>query len=387
MLAGLEAAGPAGLALIGTLGALALAGYAAHKGLQQFVASAERIDAASKLAERLDLTYGSLQRLTFIAGRSDVEIGALAKAMEHMGRGMGSGGMSLENRFAEQAKRIGAIKDPAIRATEAFKAFGKSGGELVPLLRNFAQDAARFDRFGGKFGFGIEDKDARNIERMNDAWSDMVFIGTQLADKFVSKFGGPVAAFLESGIGLLEDWATHLSEAGVTWEDVGGFAVSVLERMNGLMQLGNAQLQISIGFLDRVLAGHKAINAFLTGDKALKAEARALDAAGIKLIGKGRQTTEDFFSGKLANRFRDSIVNGTDLSPRGRFGSDLFGGGESSLPKALELGTSGAASAILNAGASPTESLLTKVNEGIQQLVRFEQRKDGSGIPLLPAEA
>lgn len=349
------AAGPAGAVAAGALVAVGAGAYAAKKGFDQFLASADRIDKTSKLAERLDLTYGSLQKLDFIAGRSGIEVNTLARAMEHMGREMGSGGMSMEARFAEQAKRIGAIKDPALRAAAAFKVFGKAGGELIPLLKNFAQDAARFDRFGGKFGFAIEDKDAKNVERMNDAWGDLVFIGTQLADKFVSKFGGPVAAFLETGIGMLEDWATTLGDMGITWEDVGGFAIQALKTISGLMSLGNSQLQLTIGLLGQVYAGHLKIAALLQGDKKGGKEADALTADFGNLAKKGIKGINEFFDGTTARRFDDKLVNGTDFSKRGGFGggdSD-FGSSAGGFPQALEMGSAGAISATLKAGGNP----------------------------------
>ncbi len=290
------AAGPAGAAVAGALVAVGAAGYAAYKGFEQFLASADRIDKTSKLAERLDLTYESLQRLTFIAGRSDVELGAVAKAMEHMGRTMGSGGMSLEKRFAEQAKRIGEIKDPALRAAEAFRVFGKAGGELIPLLKNFGQDAERFARYGKAFGFAISDRDARNIERMNDAWGDMVYIGQQLADKFVSKFGGPVAAFLENAIDLTIELGGYFAALGVTWDHVGMVALGFLAEMNNAMYL-------FVG-LNEQAAG------ILTGN--------------MDLIKSGSDKVYDVFTGKALADFTSKALTGDDTA-RGGFGTGING--------------------------------------------------------------
>lgn len=322
-------AGPAGVVAAAGFVAVGAGAYGAYKAIEQFNASADRIDKTSKLAERLDLTYGSLQKLSFIAGRSDVEVSALAKAMEHMGRTMGSGGMSMESRFAEQAKRIAAIKDPAMRAAEAFRVFGKTGGELIPLMKNFADDAARFDRFGGKFGFGIEDKDAKNVERMNDAWSDLVFIGSQLADKFVSKFGGPVATFLETGIVMLEDWATALSEMGYTWEDVGTVAVSAMGGMALAMQVLNSGLKIYVGLLEQSAANWDYISALRSGDKQGQLDAMARSARGAGLRQSGQQGLEDIRTGKMQTDFISRMLSGTDFTKRGGgFGSS--GGGGSS---------------------------------------------------------
>ena len=332
MLTGL---GPAGVAAGGALAGVALlaaevgaACYVASKAWDQFWASAARIDAMSKLATRLDLTYGSLQRLSFIAADSNIAIETLSKAMEHMGRTIGSGGMDLNSRFTQQAKLIAKIKDPAQRAAEAYRIFGKEAGPLIPLLKTLGDNAARFDRYSGKFGFIIEEKDSKNIERMTSAWGDLGFIVTQIVDKFVSKFGGPVAAFLETIITLTEGWAEDLNKIGFTWEDVGGFAVSLMAQLSGILQFINAQHQIAIGFLTTQYGLYLKINAATSfkgspeGDQAI--------LAGSEMAAKGGKTTYDFFSGKLSSDFMDRVINGTDFSKRGSFGKP--GGGEEFAP-------------------------------------------------------
>lgn len=326
----LTALGPigvtAGAVVIGSVAAIGAAAYAGKKAWDQFWDSAARIDATSKLATRLDLTYGSLQKLTFLAGDSGIPVENLAKAMEHMGRTIGSGGQGLDKQFADQAKRISAIRDPAMRGAEAYKIFGKEAGAMIPLLTTLSGNAARFDRFSGKFGFIVEEKDAKNIERMNSAWGDLVFIGSQLADKFVSKFGGPIAAFLELGIDLIVEWADHLSELGVTWEDVGGFAVSVMGTLAESIVYANGSLKTMVGFLEQVYGGHQKIAGFLSGDKALQAAGVANILAGKKLIRSGVQDIDDVFSGKARQRFEDRITNGTDFGKRGEgFGSSGAG--------------------------------------------------------------
>ncbi len=368
---GLSASAASGVmaGLAAATAAVGAASYIAYKGIEQFAASAARIDKTSKLAERLDLTYGSLQKLTYIAGQSDIEVGALAKAMEHMGRSMGSGGMSLENRFAEQAKRIGAIKDPALRAAAAFKTFGKAGGELIPLMHAFAQDAAKFDRFGGKFGFGIEDKDARNVERMNDAWSDLVFIGTQLADKFVSKFGGPVATFLENVIEMSMDWADTLGSIGVTWDNVGGFAVSLLTEVNGLLALQNGMWKSQLGMLLEIQGIHQLAFAKLSGDKLGAAEGAGKAARGRGLFSEGTLDIGDVLSGKTGRDFQDAIANGSDFSKRNRFGGDGGGfGAGPSMPRALEFGSSAAVSAIQGQGGNPMTAVAKTTQKQLEAL-------------------
>lgn len=386
--AGMAALGPAGLVAAGGILAIGAASAVAYKTVSvlfdQFLASSDRIDKMSKLATRLDLTYFSIQRLSFIAGRSGIEIDALAKMIEKMARTMGSGGMSLEARFEQQAKRIAAIKDPAKRAAEAFEVFGKEAGAAIPLLKNLGEDAERFARFDKSFNFGIGEADSKNVERMNDAWGDLVFIGTQLADKFVSKFGGPTAAFLEHILELTEDWAAALGDAGITWEDVGGFAIQFMKEISGLFTLLNGQIKIQVGFLEQVYAAHKQIAAFLSGDEQGKKDAAKLGAAGRKLVMSGVMDTSDFLTGKTARKFDDAIVNGTDFSKRGSFGSSSNGG----FPAALELGSSGAASAILRQGGNPLEATAENTKQMLTfiQALLVETRK-GKEFPVVLAAA
>lgn len=361
-----SAAGPAGLAVAATLGTLAGGAYAAYKGIEQFNASANRIDEQSKLAMRLGLTYDSLQNISFAANRSGVDLATLTKSLEYMSKTIGSGGMNLGDRFAQQLDKLAKIEDPAARYAEGYKIFGRSVGQIIPLVNNLSADMERASRFSKTFGTSISEVDSKNVERMNDAWGDLVYIGSQLADKFVSKFGGPMAAFLESILAVTEEWAATLGAIGVTWDDVGGFAIALMSELNSGLLITNGLLEVQAGNLLAILAAHKSISAFVSGDKAAQQSALRDIVSAAFLKAKGAARIGDVFSGKAAADFNAAITNGSDFSKRGFSGiGGEFGGSGGRLPSALEFGSAGAISAIQSAGGNP----LTAVADNTRQML------------------
>ena len=94
---------------------------------------------------------------------------AQSEAMQRLGVTMGDlAGKTPTEQMAVFAKRISSIQDPAQRAEAAMSIFGKSGGELLPILNNFSGEleGAR-DQLGGLPG--VMDRSAAAFDATGDS--------------------------------------------------------------------------------------------------------------------------------------------------------------------------------------------------------------------------
>jgi hypothetical protein len=94
---------------------------------------------------------------------------AQSEAMQRLGVTMGDlAGKTPTEQMAVFAQRISSIQDPAQRAEAAMSIFGKSGGELLPILNNFSGEleGAR-DQLGGLPG--VMDRSAAAFDATGDS--------------------------------------------------------------------------------------------------------------------------------------------------------------------------------------------------------------------------
>jgi hypothetical protein len=94
---------------------------------------------------------------------------AQSEAMQRLGLTMGDlAGKTPTEQLAVFAQRISSIQDPAQRAEAAMSVFGKSGGELLPILNNFSGElqSAR-DQLGGMTG--VMDRSSAAFDATGDS--------------------------------------------------------------------------------------------------------------------------------------------------------------------------------------------------------------------------
>jgi len=94
---------------------------------------------------------------------------AQSESMQRLGVTMGDlAGKTPTEQMAVFAQRISSIQDPAQRAEAAMSIFGKSGGELLPILNNFSGElqGAR-DQLGGMPG--VMDRSAAAFDATGDS--------------------------------------------------------------------------------------------------------------------------------------------------------------------------------------------------------------------------
>lgn len=182
-------------------------------------------------AEKLGPAINKMQKsMTDLAGGSDSAVAAFTQ--------LGLSWNDLANKSpAEQmaliGQRLAAIENPALRAETAMNIFGKSGGELIPILTNFASEtaqaraqlgslpdqldatAAGVDSLGDNlfairnkltemaYGFLVEVLPAVEAFTKKFAEIDAAAIGAGIADILVGAFANPMKAAELLGDALL----------------------------------------------------------------------------------------------------------------------------------------------------------------------------------------
>ena len=143
---------------------------------------------------------------------------AQSEAMARLGITMGDlAGKTPTEQMGVFASRISSIQDPAQRAEAAMTIFGKSGGELLPILQNFAGE---LEGAKGQLGSlpGVMDRSAAAFDSVGDSMASI--------NNKVLEFA---AGFLEKALPALNTFTSALS--GVDAAGWGEAAMSTITRI------------------------------------------------------------------------------------------------------------------------------------------------------------
>jgi len=315
-----------------------LTGAAAFIGINRAIAAfssgAERIDKMSKVADRLGVSFKTIQGAALTGKLAGIELDTLTDAIDKMSKNIGSGGMSLDKRFLQQAEAIAAIKDPAQQAAKAMEIFGKSGAKLLPLLKQGGRAFKEASDLIERFDLGISDLDAKNVERMNDSWTKMGAIMSGTIDKIVAEMAPAMGAFLDHTI-------DQLAEVGMGWSGIGDIIALETQELANWMDLMRANVE---GWKS---LGHTISGVFAGGDRAM---AQSEAKAGLESLRKGQEFLNRFWKGTAGMELRDAI----DARKGGRGADKLggFGGIETKFSPSADRGSQAAAKIINSAGGS-----------------------------------
>lgn len=181
------------------------------------------------------------------------------------------------------AERINSIESPTERAATAMKIFGKSGGELLPLLQNFSGEITNakdelgsmtgimdeksgvFDTVSDKitiikgkfmeFAAGILDKVTPALELFTTILSriDAAALGQKLANAFI---GGQKAM---EGFGIALDML-KIGEFGLSWKIIfKSIELQIKETFNQIYKMAVATFEGIKGFVISILGPNSAI--------------------------------------------------------------------------------------------------------------------------------
>jgi hypothetical protein len=167
------------------------------------------IDATNKLSRSLGISFGELQRLQLAADLSGASSETLANAftraqvtitkaskggreataaLRSLGLSIGElSSLSSSQQFEQIATAIAAIDNPAQRAAAAVSIFGRSGAQLLPTFQELAGNLERAEGFFSGFRSQLTGDDAKRVEDINDAFTEVQAAVTQTAGLVFSK--------------------------------------------------------------------------------------------------------------------------------------------------------------------------------------------------------
>jgi len=220
------------------------------------------------------------------------------------------------------AKQIAGISDPAERARAAMEVFGKSGGELLPMLNNFAGE---IDGAKGQLGSlpGVMDRSASAMDSLGDNFSAIKNKTMEFAAGFLESALPALNAFTTSLTGVdAAGWGQKLMSQVMSVADflIGAFQAPMpaIEALGaaliaGVKTAGNNYLNALIdagkflsaffssdlpGIISGVL-GNTLIKAFVDSAKAFIDAIRGVITAFETWLGSAISNVVDFFTTKF----------------------------------------------------------------------------------------
>jgi hypothetical protein len=221
------------------------------------------------------------------------------------------------------AKQIAGISDPAERARAAMEVFGKSGGELLPMLNNFAGE---IDGAKGQLGSlpGVMDRSASAMDSLGDNFSAIKNKTMEFAAGFLESALPALNAFTTSLTGVdAAGWGQKLMSQVMSVADflIGAFQAPMpaIEALGaaliaGVKTAGNNYLNALIdagkflsaffssdlpGIISGVL-GNTLIKAFIDSSKAFIDAIRGVITAFETWLGSAISNVVDFFTTKFS---------------------------------------------------------------------------------------
>jgi hypothetical protein len=221
------------------------------------------------------------------------------------------------------AKKIAGISDPAERARAAMEVFGKSGGELLPVLNNFAGE---IDAAKGQLGSlpGVMDRSASAMDSLGDNFSAIKNKTMEFAAGFLEDALPALSAFTTSLTGVdAAGWGQKLMGQVMSVADflIGAFkapmpAIEALgaaliagaktagnNYLNSLIDAGKFLSAFFSSDLPSIIAGvlgNTLIKAYIDSAKAYIDSIRGVVSAFETWLGAAITNVVDFFTTKFS---------------------------------------------------------------------------------------
>jgi len=145
------------------------------------------------LADRFGLSTTAIQQLSYAAKQSGSDLETLISGIKNMQKGLGNGtigdelkaiglsadglrGKSPEKQFEAIAEALGGISDPAQKTALAMKIFGKSGTDLIPMLKTGEGGVKALTAEFDKMGATMSEAAVKEAAELDDALGKL---GTQ----------------------------------------------------------------------------------------------------------------------------------------------------------------------------------------------------------------
>jgi len=331
-----------GAQLFGSIASSAISGA---RSLLSYADSQSRvIDASSKMAARLGMTYGEFAGLSLAADLAGVSMETIGKASQRAeiafakaaggskiataafsGLGLSVqelGGMSASERFDAIAAAIAKIPSEGQRAKAAVDLFGKAGSELLPLFSGGVDGIAQARKEAERLGLALTSTQGREVEAMNDSFT--------MVSKAIAGIVQQVNAYMAPAV-------RRISEAFVKMVgDIGGQTIG--QRIgqgiiDGAKYLATVADLIANGFRDMYFAAADVLGVTVTKEatrlKEMQAQIQAGTAPQTAVAGSGGFVTQ------LDPAFASELASLTDAVAAQRQPLTMFTDAITSAEKAI----------------------------------------------------
>jgi hypothetical protein len=208
-------------------------------------------------AEAVGTSMNKMQKFMTDAAQGGA---AQAESMQRLGLTMGDlAGKTPTEQMAVFAQKISGIKDPAQRAEAAMSLFGKSGGELLPILNNFSGEIeGAKDQLGGLPG--VMDRSAAAFDSLGDSMAAINSKAMEFAAGFLEEAlpalttftnalsGIDAAGWGQAAMDVIMDIADTL--VGAFKDPLGAIQAWGIAYEAGYKNLANGLLNAGVTFID-----------------------------------------------------------------------------------------------------------------------------------------
>jgi hypothetical protein len=261
-------------ALVAIEGARLFAGVATQVGnvagsfVRMNAATAEVIDAQSKLSRKIGVSLADFQSLALAGDLAGVSQEKIANAVGKMGINLvkaseGSKGavkafeslglsvadlekMSPADRFQAIATAISGLKTPAEQAAAAVNVFGKGGKDLLDIFANGGAAVKEAAEYAELFGVALSTEAGQNVEKMMDDFTTLGKVVEGFKNQLVAAFAPAVSEQITGVIEKIkelggiktvaQDTAIFLAEAAGKFIDAGTVFASKIDTVLTALQ-------------------------------------------------------------------------------------------------------------------------------------------------------
>jgi hypothetical protein len=169
-------------------------------------------------ADKVGATINRLQKFITTAGD---ESSKQAEVMARLGISMQDlQGKTPTEQMQIFANKIAGIQDPTVRAATAMEIFGKSGGQLLPMLNNFSSE---IDGAKGQLGSlpGIMDRSAAAFDTISDNFEAIKNKSLEFAAGLIEKLTPALETFTNMLVGAdAAGWGAKIGETIIKIADL-----------------------------------------------------------------------------------------------------------------------------------------------------------------------
>jgi hypothetical protein len=274
-------------------------------------AAAQYGDELAKTADKTGMAVEELAALRYAAEQSGVGFDQMRLGLSRMQRaafdaahGMkeqadtfallgvsvqdASGGMrSGQEIFRDVAESIAAMDDPTAQAALAMRVFGRSGAELLPLLKKGGAGIDELMQRAEALGLVMSEEAARDAERFKDAINDLKLSAKGVTVAIGEAMFGTAeyAEKIAEAVGGVSTWIREHKTAVQVIVGVAGFVTTLTIGMYGLNK-AVGMVRETMGLVNTVLGWYRArqVAGAAATDAATAAQTRQAVAMNTKLV-------------------------------------------------------------------------------------------------------